>query len=98
MTPKMYWWAIRAVLDSRKWLQPFSDHLLPELAEQGVTEVCIVCPGFVTDNMETSLKVDIDLRNVFRLACGEKESSFTYVPALGTAPGLIQALAEVVAS
>ena len=101
--------------DTRKWLQPFTEQILRDLLKQGVEDVCVVCPGFVADNIETMVEVNRDLRNAFegkpaaasaKAAPGHvaqdrvevleevaRKTRFTYVPALGTDPGLIQAVA-----
>lgn len=138
--------------DNRKWLGPFTEPTLRELADKGVKDVCIVCPGFVADNLETTIEVDHDLRETFESAAslgseaaqpasdgeaaqpasddkaarftssdGTKQpissdgaaqpindgqaaqpasdggaARFTYVPALGQNPGLIEAIATAI--
>ena len=97
--------------DSRKWLSPFTEQTLIKLQKQGVNNVCIICPGFVADNIETMIEVNADLRGKF---CAPKipghagqtddravvnamqKMDFTYVPALNTSAGLIHALADEV--
>ena len=83
--------------DSRKWLQPFTEHVLDQLAMEGTVNVCVVCPGFVADNLETSVEVNMEMRERFLQAAqaagaSREQVSFTYVPALGSDPGLISAL------
>lgn len=83
--------------DNRKWLSPFTEHVLRDLARRGTRDVCVVCPGFVADNLETSVEVNAELREAFMqeaVAAGADAAQvrFTYVPALGTSPGLIEAL------
>lgn len=106
--------------DSRKWLQPFTENVLLELLAQGVEDICVVCPGFVADNIETMIEVNQDLRRTVEgkranlESVGSKapghvsqnrvevigevahEAKFTYVPALGTDPGLIEAIASAI--
>lgn len=81
--------------DSRKWLQPFTEPTVLELAAQGVRDICILCPIFTAENMETALEVDRDLRASYLAAAGAG-ASFTYVHTLNAAPGLIAALADAV--
>lgn len=81
--------------DSRKWLQPFTEPCVLELAAQGVRDICILCPIFTAENMETALEVDRDLRASYLAAAGA-DASFTYVHTLNAAPGLIAALADAV--
>ncbi len=81
--------------DSRKWLQPFTEPAVLEMAAQGVRDVCVVCPIFTVDNMETVLEVSRDMRRAFMEAAGA-QASFTYVPALGSSQGICDALADAV--
>ncbi len=81
--------------DSRKWLQPFTEPAVLELAAQGVRDVCVVCPIFTVDNMETVLEVSRDMRAAYLQAAGT-DARFTYVPALGHSAGIITALADAV--
>ena len=72
-------------------------HVLDQLAMEGTVNVCVVCPGFVADNLETSVEVNMEMRERFLQAAqaagaSRDQVSFTYVPALGSDPGLISAL------
>lgn len=81
--------------DNRKWLGPLLEPTLEQWAEQGIKDVCVVCPGFAADCLETSMEVAEEARDFFFAAAGEG-ASFTYVPALGANAGLISALADEV--
>ena len=81
--------------DNRKWLQPFTEPEVLEMARAGVKDLCVVCPGFTVDCMETVLEVGRDLRATFMEAAGA-DASFMYVPALGHAGELVAALADAV--
>ena len=79
--------------DNRKWLQPFTEPTVLGLAASGVKNLCIVCPIFTAENMETALEINRDLRGSY-LAAAPQGASFTYVPALNASDGLIAALAD----
>lgn len=81
--------------DSRKWLQPLTEPSVLKIAESGVKDVCVVCPGFTVDNMETVLEVSRDLRKTYMDAAG-REANFTYVPALCDDKGLVAAMADAI--
>lgn len=83
-------------MNKKKWIGPFTEDILEELATKGVTDVCVVCPGFVTDCMETTLDIDEEKRNAF-LQHAPKGSVFTYVPCLNDDPALIETLADAIA-
>jgi len=50
-----------------------------------VREVTLVCPGFAVDCLETLEEIDIENRDVFMRAGGER---YQYVPALTPAPAM----------
>jgi ferrochelatase len=76
-----------------KWLQPYTEPTLIELARSGVKSVDVVCPGFVCDCLETLEEINIGARHAFLSAGGE---AFHYIPCLNEAPEWIEALAEIV--
>ena len=61
------------------WIQPFTDKELVRLAEEGVQHLDVVCPAFVTDNLETLEEMNIRGRETFLEAGGK---SFNYIPCL----------------
>jgi ferrochelatase len=77
-----------------KWLQPYTEPTLVELARSGVKSVDVVCPGFVSDCLETLEEIDIGARRAFLSAGGE---AFHYIPCLNESPEWIQALAAICA-
>ena len=75
-----------------EWLQPYTDATLRELARQGVAQVDVICPGFVSDCLETLEEIAMEGRNAF-LAAGGKE--LRYVSCLNDDPRWIFTLAEI---
>jgi ferrochelatase len=75
-----------------KWLQPYTEPSLVELARAGTRRIDVVCPGFVSDCLETLEEIDIAARAAF-LAAGGAE--LRYIPCLNEAPEWIDALAEI---
>jgi ferrochelatase len=78
-----------------EWLQPYTEATLRALAREGVQRVDVVCPGFVSDCLETLEEIGIAARRAF-LAAGGRE--FHLVSCLNESPDWITALAEIVAS
>lgn len=72
------------------WLQPYTDETLSELAEAGVRRVQLVCPGFAVDCLETLEEIDMQNRELFLEAGGER---FEYIPCLNADPAHVEALA-----
>ena len=75
-----------------KWLQPYTEPTLVALARSGVRRIDVVCPGFVSDCLETLEEIDIAARAAF-LAAGGAE--FRYIPCLNESPEWIAALAGI---
>lgn len=54
------------------WLQPYTDHVLQDLARRGVKRVFVATPGFTTDCLETIDEIGNESRELFIHAGGEK--------------------------
>ncbi len=78
-----------------KWLEPYTEPTLQRLAGEGVTDVDVVCPGFLADCLETLEEIRIEVRDAF-LAAGGRQ--FRYIPALNDDPAWIHSLADLVQS
>lgn len=61
------------------WIEPFTDKELVSLAEKGIERLDVVCPAFVTDNLETLEEMNMQGRETFLKAGGK---SFNYIPCL----------------
>jgi ferrochelatase len=75
-----------------QWLQPYTEPTLVELAKQGTRRVDVVCPGFVSDCLETLQEIAIEARHAF-LGAGGRE--FHALPCLNESPQWIAALADI---
>jgi protoporphyrin/coproporphyrin ferrochelatase len=73
-----------------EWLKPYTEPTIVALARDGVGRVDVVCPGFVSDCLETLEEVAQEVRAAF-LAAGGRE--FHYIPCLNESPGWISTLA-----
>ena len=76
-----------------KWLEPYTEPTLRQLAAQGVKSVDVMCPGFVADCLETLEEIDQEARAAFLQAGGER---FSYVPCVNDEPSFIRALSQLV--
>lgn len=75
-----------------RWLEPYTEPTLRELAAQGVKKVDVMCPGFVSDCLETLEEIAEEAREAFLESGGE---DFRYIDCLNARPDWIQALAGV---
>jgi ferrochelatase len=72
-----------------EWLQPYTEPTLKQLARTGVARVDLVCPGFVSDCLETLEEIGIAARRAFLQAGGRE---FYLVSCLNDSPEWIEAL------
>ena len=77
-----------------RWLEPYTEPTLKMLAAAGVTDVDVVCPGFVADCLETLEEISQECRHAFLGAGGRQ---FRYIPALNDDPAWIAGLAGLTA-
>ncbi|MDP1607548.1 MAG: ferrochelatase [Rhodocyclaceae bacterium] len=75
-----------------KWLQPYTQPTLEDLAQQGVKRIDILCPGFAADCLETLEEIALECKAAF-LGAGGK--AFHYIPCLNERPDWIEALADI---
>jgi len=77
-----------------RWLQPYAEPTLWALADSGVREFDVVCPGFATDCLETLEEVAMG----FSHTLAERGARLRYIPCLNDAPAHAQALATLARS
>ncbi len=71
------------------WLEPFTDFRLAEMPNEGIKNLLILCPAFVSDCLETLEEIAMRGKEIFMLAGGE---SFTMIPCLNTHPLWVDAV------
>lgn len=76
-----------------RWLEPYTEPTLRQLAAQGVRRVDVICPGFVSDCLETLEEIAIEAKATFLSAGGQE---FHYIDCLNDRPEWIGALADLV--
>ncbi len=77
-----------------EWLKPYTDATLESLAEEGITRIAVVCPGFSADCLETLEEVAMEGRETFLEHGG---SHFAYLPCLNASDGGIEMLQALLA-
>lgn len=75
------------------WIKPYTDIILSELIQQGIKNLTIVCPSFVTDCLETIEEIGIRARESWKTLGGNE---FTLVPCLNSHPSWINALTKLI--
>jgi len=77
----------------KEWLRPYTDKTLESLARSGTRSVQIVCPGFSADCLETLEEIEVENRDYFLDAGGER---YEYIACLNARADHIQMLASLV--
>ncbi|MGE4243313.1 ferrochelatase [Ramlibacter sp.] len=77
-----------------KWLEPYTEPTVQQLARRGVKRLDIVCPGFPADCLETLEEIAMEVRDAF-IAAGGKD--FRYIPCLNDDAAWIAALGGIAA-
>jgi ferrochelatase len=55
-----------------KWLKPFTDNVIVELAKKGAKKLLVFSPAFVADCLETIVEIGIEYQHLFVRNGGEK--------------------------
>jgi ferrochelatase len=73
------------------WIQPYTDVVLPELAQQGVKRLAVLCPAFVADCLETLEEIEIRAAEQWGEAGGE---ALRLVPSLNAHPAWVSVVVD----
>lgn len=76
-----------------EWLKPYTEPTLIEQAKAGLRSADLICPGFVSDCLETLEEIAMECRAAFLGAGGE---TFHYIPCLNERHDWISALTRIV--
>jgi len=79
-------------LGRTEWVKPYTDIVLPELAQRGVKRLAVMCPAFVADCLETLEEIGIRAREQFRAAGGEE---LALVPSLNASPKWVETVVRL---
>jgi ferrochelatase len=75
-----------------EWLQPYTAPMLIKLAKEGVKRVDVMCPGFISDCLETLEEIAIEARHDFLTAGGQE---FHYISCLNDSHDWIAGLSHI---
>ena len=78
-----------------KWLQPFSDKVIEDIAKKGAKNILVFSPAFVADCLETIYEIGVEYQEIFIEHGGEK---ITLVNSLNANDEWVNALKEIVLS
>jgi ferrochelatase len=89
----MYSFSFQSRLGKEPWLKPYTDYVLADLPKEGVKNLLILCPAFVSDCLETLEEIEMRGREIFMEAGGE---SYTMIPCMNNHPDWIQSIKQLV--
>ncbi len=92
LTENEYIMVFQSRFGAQKWLSPATNTTLASMARDGVTSVDIICPGFVSDCLETLEEIAILNKKVFLTAGGV---SYNYIPCLNDSDDFIKVLSSL---
>jgi len=75
------------------WLQPYTSELLAAMADKGLKEIDVICPGFSVDCLETLEEIQLQNRDIFLEHGGEQ---YRYIPCLNDRDDHIEMMANLV--
>lgn len=92
LRPEQYLVSFQSRFGRAEWLQPYTEPSLKKLAKEGIGRVDVICPGFVSDCIETLEEINLECRAAFMQAGGRE---FHYIPCLNERPEFIHALSRI---
>ncbi|MEP1742419.1 MAG: ferrochelatase [Kangiellaceae bacterium] len=91
LSPSQYTICFQSRLGRAKWLEPSTEDTLIKLAKQGIKDVLVICPAFVTDCLETLEEIAMEGEQTFVEAGGD---SLKLIPCLNEHPAWIETMAS----
>jgi ferrochelatase len=71
LEPERWSLAFQSRLGGARWIRPYTDQLVTDLARQGHRRLAVLCPAFVADCLETLEEIGIRLRAQWQDLGGE---------------------------
>ena len=94
LEPQNYRITFQSRFGKAEWLQPYTAPTLVELGRAKTGRVDVICPGFVSDCLETLEEISMEARDEFLQAGGGR---FTYIPCLNERDDWLHVLTDIVA-
>jgi ferrochelatase len=95
LAPDQWQLSFQSRFGRAKWLEPYTTVTLTKWGQRGIRRVDVVCPGFVSDCLETLEEIGLEAREGFQAAGG---GVLQLIPCLNERPDWIAALATLARS
>jgi len=90
--PGNYSVSFQSKLGRSEWLKPSTTLRMEQMPGEGIKDLAVVCPSFVSDCLETLEEIAIREKENFLKAGG---STFTFIPCMNTQPAWIKAMIDL---
>jgi protoporphyrin/coproporphyrin ferrochelatase len=84
--------SFQSKLGRSEWLKPATTARMEQMPGEGIKNLAVVCPSFVSDCLETLEEIAIREKENFLKAGGE---SYTFIPCMNTQPAWVQTVAKL---
>jgi protoporphyrin/coproporphyrin ferrochelatase len=88
-----YTTSFQSRLGRSPWIKPYTDLVLPELAQKGFKKIAVICPAFVADCLETLEEIKIRAKDQWLSLGGE---DLILVPSLNSDPYWSEVVAQTI--
>jgi protoporphyrin/coproporphyrin ferrochelatase len=85
--------SFQSKLGRSEWLKPSTTLRMSQMPKEGIKDLAVVCPSFVSDCLETLEEIAIREKENFLNAGGEK---FTFIPCMNTQPKWVKAIVHLI--
>ncbi|MEN9867480.1 MAG: hypothetical protein RL748_3070 [Pseudomonadota bacterium] len=92
LSPDQYLVTFQSRFGKAKWLEPYTQPTIEKLAQQGLQRVDVICPGFISDCLETLEEIQMEVKAAFVQAGGKE---FHYIACGNDSPKWIAALSDI---
>ena len=92
LKPDQYAVAFQSRFGRSQWLKPYTLEVMTQLGRDKLARVDVMCPGFVSDCLETLEEIAIENKAAFQRAGG---GEFRYIACLNERDGWMRALTEI---
>jgi ferrochelatase len=75
------------------WIRPYTDEVIPALAQRGVRRLAVFCPAFVADCLETLEEIGMRASEGFCAAGGD---TLELIPSLNSEPAWVEGLEALI--
>jgi len=85
--------SFQSKLGRSEWLKPSTTARMMDMPKEGVKDLTVVCPSFVSDCLETLEEIAIREKENFMEAGGE---SYTFIPCMNVQPRWVKAVSQLI--